>query len=293
MHSSQPNHQRVFVKTWVLALALGGSLLARGADLAPPVSPNAQPSVSQPQISPPELDRAIKEVISHRKYAWRMPRGTIVEDETNKGPIAKFFTEVGKTIRKWVRATGDWIEGLIEKLFRRKRIPTGQKSGLGWITSVQGLIFLLTAAVVCALAILLYRVWRKHQKETTVATAEPVAPTPDIADENVDAAQLPEDGWIRLGRELLGRGELRLALRAFYLASLAHLAARNLIAIARFKSNREYERELGRRGHALPELLSVFAENVSMFDRIWYGLHAIDQKIVDQFAANVEKIKAV
>jgi hypothetical protein len=56
--------------------------------------------------------------------------------------------------------------------------------------------------------------------------------------------------WTRLGREFRQRGELRLALRAFYLASLSHLAAKGLVTVARFKSNRDYERELRRRGHA-------------------------------------------
>ena len=94
-----------------------------------------------------------------------------------------------------------------------------------------------------------------------------------------------------MGRELLGRGELRLALRAFYFASLTHLAARNLITIAKFKSNHDYERELGRRGHALPDTLSLFGENVSMFDRSWYGLHDVSPALVDKFLANFERMK--
>ena len=59
-------------------------------------------------------------------------------------------------------------------------------------------------------------------------------PAPDVAapsrrrrarsdEENVTADQLPEDGWLQLARELIERGELRLALRASYLAGLAHL----------------------------------------------------------------------
>ena len=104
---------------------------------------------------------------------------------------------------------------------------------------------------------------------------------PDIQDENVGADQLPGDGWMKLARELLERGELRLALRAFYLASLAHLAARNLISIARFKSNREYERELRRRGHSFPDLLAVFGDNLASFERIWYGLHEANRELVE------------
>ena len=81
-------------------------------------------------------------------------------------------------------------------------------------------------------------------------------------------------------------------MRAFYLASLAHLAARNLISLARFKSNRDYERELGRRAHSLPGLLSVFGDNLLIFERSWYGMHEADREVVGRFEANVERIRA-
>src|SRR6185436_17683161 len=100
------------------------------------------------------------------------------------------------------------------------------------------------------------------------------------------ADELPEDGWLRLGLELLDRGEVRLALRSFYLASLAHLASRDLIRIAKFKSNRDYERELLRRSHALPDLSSAFSENVSVFDAVWYGRHDIDDEVLQRFRLN-------
>ena len=97
---------------------------------------------------------------------------------------------------------------------------------------------------------------------------------------------------MKLARELAGRGELRLALRALYLSSLAHLAARSLVSIARFKSNQDYRRELGRRGHSLPELRGLFGESVEVFDRVWYGVHEVSADTLDHFAANVERIKA-
>ena len=158
---------------------------------------------------------------------------------------------------------------------------------------MQGLLFISIAIVVSALAIFLFRLWRQRQRRAGAILSEAIVPTPDLTDENVGADQLPEDGWIKLGRELLDRGEMRLAIRAFYLASLAHLAGRSLITLAKFKSNRDYEMELRRRGHALPDLVPVFGENVSVFDRIWYGLHEVNHELVNQFAANVERIKAV
>jgi len=73
---------------------------------------------------------------------------------------------------------------------------------------------------------------------------------------------------------------------------LSYLAARNLIRFARFKSNRDYERELRRRGHSFPDLLSVFGDNLVSFERIWYGLHEVNRELVDRFVANVERMKA-
>ena len=55
--------------------------------------------------------------------------------------------------------------------------------------------------------------------------------------------------------------------------------------------NRDYEGELRRRGHSFPELLSMFGENVAVFDCIWYGMHEINQELVTQFLGKVEQIR--
>jgi len=83
---------------------------------------------------------------------------------------------------------------------------------------------------------------------------------------------------------------LRLALRAFYLAGLAHLGYRELIRIARFKSNREYEFELGRRARNREELLEAFAQSVKLFDRVWYGKHDVSPGDLRSFQAALERI---
>ena len=175
---------------------------------------------------------------------------------------------------------------------RYRRLPTGarESSGYGWVASLYMLLYGLIIVALVALGVLLYRVWLGRRVSPAIAS-EPIPPAPDITDENVHADQLPADGWTRLARELLERGEFRLALRAFFLASLSHLAARNLISIARFKSNRDYERELRRRGHSWPDLLSTFGENLLAFERIWYGLHNVNRDLVEQFAANVERMR--
>jgi hypothetical protein len=269
----------------VLGVVLTGTLPSR-AETAP------APQRVAEAIPPQELDRAINDVIQQRKYTWRMPREQAVESSAAEpGLITRFFQRMGTMFRDAARTVGNWIEKIFRKLFGRM-LPAPGSSGYGWIMTKQMLLYGLLAVVVSAVALLWMRSWRKrHHKAGAIAT-QAIQPVPDLTDEDVGADQLPEDGWTTLARELLARGEFRLALRAFYLASLASLAERNLVSLARFKSNRDYERELQRRAHAFPNLQSVFGENVSAFDRVWYGRHEVTGELVAQFAANVARIKA-
>jgi len=114
---------------------------------------------------------------------------------------------------------------------------------------------------------------------------------PDLNEENVTADQLPEDGWLALARGLMEQGELRLALRAFYLATLAHLGHRELIRLARHKSNLDYDRELERRARGNAGLLDAFDENLLLFERAWYGEHAVTPDTLTGFSQNIERIR--
>jgi hypothetical protein len=245
-----------------------------------------------PAVSSSDLDHAINQTIHERKYTWRMPREKIQETDADEGVLGRFFDKVSEMLRKWARAVGNWINELLKWLFGNWHPKAYNNSpGYGWVIAVHLLLWTLVAVVASALAIFLYRLFMNRQKSRTTVVGEAILPVPDVADENVGADQLPEEGWTKLARELLSRGEFRLAMRAFYLASLSHLATKNLISIARFKSNRDYERELRRRGHSFPELLSVFGQNISVFEGVWYGMHEVNSDSVSQFALNVERIK--
>jgi hypothetical protein len=244
-------------------------------------------------ISPPELDRVIEEVIHEREYVWRMQRETAATKQ-NKGALAAFIDGIFETIEDWVKSAGRWMRDAINWLNKYFRKPSASHGpAMDWSGALRGLFFFLIIALATTIVLLLFRMWRRrHRAHAEEVTAEALLSAPDLTDENLGADELPEDGWVTLAHELLGKGEFRLALRAFYLATLAHLAGRHLISIAKFKSNRDYERELQRRAHALPEVLNTFSQNVSVFDRVWYGLHEVNQEIVARFASNAEKIKA-
>jgi hypothetical protein len=240
------------------------------------------------QVQSSELDREIDKVIHQDKYTWRMPREGIEEENSRKGPIGRFIAMVGNFLKKTMKATLDWADAFLRRLFNpRDREGNGQ----GASRLAAPLLYVLLGIVLVGVAVYCVRLRRERNSEPAVIRPKPFS-SPDIADENVDADQMPEERWTRLARELIDRGEYRLSLRAFYLSTLAHLAERNLIGIARFKSNRDYENELRRRGHAIPDLVPMFSHNVSTFERIWYGVHAVDRDAVLDFAANVERIKA-
>jgi hypothetical protein len=278
--------------TLLILISLAAASPAKAA-ATNPIASAVAPVISKQIVSPPDLDHAINQTIHERKFTWRMPREKTVAPDSDEGIVARFFDNAGKMLRKWARATLNWLQDLFDKFSRHKpAVSAPATSGYGWIMSLQLLLYGLVAVLLVVLAIFLYRLWRGRRRSPKAVATEPIQPVPDLMDENVRADQLPEDGWTKLARELLERGEFRLAIRAFYLASLSHLAARNLINIARFKSNREYERELHRRAHSFPNLISVFGDNISVFERIWYGMHEVNRELVDHFAANVERIKA-
>jgi hypothetical protein len=174
------------------------------------------------------------------------------------------------------------------------RTPLPETTGKGgWVTSshfwLTALLVLLVVAVLLLLAKTLQQ-WRARGAGASASKA--AAPRPDLADENVTADLLPEEEWLALAREHLARGELRLALRAFFLAGLAHLAGREILALARHKSNRDYQAELRRKARDRPPLLEAFEQNIAIVERVWYGRHEIDPDGLAQFENNFEQIRA-
>jgi hypothetical protein len=265
-----------------------------------PVRAAEKPATPQ-SVSSAQMDDAIKQTLKHDKYAWRMPRETIVdkdpETSATKSWLRSFFEAIGETITNWMRSLRDVARKVIEwldKLFTRKpsNKPVNNEPNTDWMFFLRGFAYLLLGLAAIALVWLLIRLWRQAAHVTKVVRAEVIAAKPDLTDERVTATQLPEDEWLKLGREMIEKGELRLALRAFYLATLAHLAAREIVSIAQFKSNRDYEREVNRRARALADLRLAFAENVGAFERAWYGVYDVSGETMARFQANLERIRS-
>ena len=254
----------------------------------------AQRSVSQ-QTTVQELDRSIEEVIQRPEYAWRFPREKIPKDLNREmNFMERFIMEVQNTIKKWFQPLKQWWIGfkhwLEEWMNKREQ---NEHASMDWRSSIQAMVFVLLALLASVSAIVFWRMWKKRRVRSGIVLSQPVMVMPDITHEEVQADQLPSDRWQTLAHEFLAKGELRSALRAFYLATLAALAQQEVITIAKFKSNRDYERELKRRARAQTELLIAFSENVTVFENAWYGMHEVTLEIVKFFTVNQERMRVV
>ncbi len=267
---------------------------------AAPAGAPALSTTTSNAVSPEQLSLAIDRVLQQRQFAWRMPREKPVASDAEKGWLARAAQFVVDVVRDAVKAAAhglrvslQWVGRMLLKLWPGSF--SGQPGLSGWgsrlIYSLQILLLLLISVLLGFLAVLVFRAYDRRRRPN-ILVAEPVAARPDLTDENVAPDQLPEDGWLSLARDLMQEGNLRLALRAFYLAGLAHLAARGMISIAIFKSNREYESELRRRARAAPEVQSAFSQNVAAFDHAWYGLREVTREALLDFQANLARIRA-
>jgi hypothetical protein len=244
-----------------------------------------------------QIEAAVKQTLQKEKYAWRLPREKNVDDDSPvKGALRSFFASIGNTVQGWakavLKAVGKFFDWVNRHLLPKSQATESTSPGFHWTVLLRWLAGLLLCFAVAALVFLLVRLWRQGWRRPKIVAAEVVAARLDLNDEQVTAAQLPEDEWLKLAGELLNQGDLRLALRAFYLATLAHLAAREIVSIARFKSNHDYEREVSRRARGSPDLHAAFTANVVSFDRVWYGLYDVTAEMLAQFRSNYERIRS-
>ena len=240
-----------------------------------------------PQPAPPvdsaELNHSIDQVLQRREYAWRGARESLpkVDDQSWLSKLQKDFST--------------WLRNIVNRFLRwifPKIIPNPNSTPrTSWASNARPLLvgFLVLAAI--ALLISISRL--RHRKKLLLTTLPSTAQAqPDLSQEDVTADQSDEAGWLALANQLQATGQLRLALRASYLASLAHLSQRELIRLARFKSNRDYDRELHRRARSLPILLSAFNHILLTFESAWYGDHPVTASTLADFSKSLDQIRS-
>jgi hypothetical protein len=225
-----------------------------------------------------ELRSHVGEVLKQDRYQWRMPRelpeGAVQEDSLVRQSVKWLQEMVGSVFRWFGEVIVDWLKGLFDQPDREVS-QRDSKGGAAWGDALQQILIGLLIVLGIALVWILVRQWRR-MPVTAVAKAASSAEI-NLESEQIVASQLPENEWLRLAQEKAEAGDYRLAMRALFLATLAHLGEARLIAISRWKSNGDYVRELGYRARDREGLRSGFSESVRTFDAAWYGWHEVSQ----------------
>ncbi len=292
LREAQERRQR----TTVGQAPLGGLLLL--ALLTTAAAPASAATPPPAPIAAPALEQSIARTLQQPRYSWRLPRTRPRPPATAEaGPIRRLFRQLNAWIRTAFTTCYDLLCDLsrwLRRWFgaRDRGLELGEPAGSTWRTAVPHVVVLGTAVLSACLGLHAWRAWQRRRR-AALTLAQPVAVAlPDLADDAVSADQRPPEDWLRAARELIARGDLRLGLRAAYLASLALLAERRLLTIARHKSNLDYRRELARRAASWPAVVGCFDANVRLFDRVWYGVHPPSAAQIEGFLTDLERMRA-
>jgi len=254
------------------------------------VIPSTRAEIAEtPQTA--ELDHSIQEVLRGSEYQWRLPRDAGAEPPDDSW-LGTLIRDVTKWFEDSVAAFGRFLGDLKDWLFGGREGAVQENTGTDnsqWLAIMPKLLIVLMIVLALAMVWLLYRNW-KQARATVPLEAPATTPEINLESETVVATQLPEDEWLRLAREKIASGELRLALRALFLATLAHLGEKGLLRISRSKSNGDYARELHWRARDRSALSDGFSEQVRTFDRVWYGWHEVNPALMESFEQQHHRI---
>jgi hypothetical protein len=242
------------------------------------------------------LGAAIAAELKHKRYQWRLPRdgsGADPGQEDDPGGV-------GAKLAKWAKDLVDAIEKKLEawmrKLFGDGEGEPGVISGFGGaftgIGVLQAIVYACLALILAAAVWFGLRAFRRRKARLAAAGAGPALPQDvDLESEDVLADALEEDQWLTLARTKSEAGEFRLAVRAVFLACLAHLSERKVVNLQKFKSNRDYLDEVARKARGHADLKRSFGDTTGAFERVWYGEHAADPELCDELRANFNRIR--
>lgn len=294
----RPSARGALAKAAVFALVLGwfagampGGDVLRAAETA------------AARVTPAQVDGALDEALRGRDFRWSLQPLPAAEEMGETDGVIKRFVRQGfeliaqviNDVRDMFKRLRDWIDGWFkDKKEEAKPKPVEKKPGAGFGALARPMLYTLLGLCFLALVWILWTSWKRRPVAPRVLLpVATVAVAPDLNDEKLEASRLPSHEWLELARAQLARGEWRLALRALYLGSLANLASRGLVNLARAKTNLDYERELARRAAGRAELVAGFRLRRLSFECVWYGRAAAEERQVRDWLAELEREEGV
>ena len=255
------------------AIQLGASQTARARAANVSVnSASVATNGSAYQARVQKLRQAVDEESQRAIYRWH--------DAEHPSPptwLDKLLSKIGHALERAWKAFWDFLR----KLWPRRLTFSPEGKGGGWrLKDIRIWLALLLALTLGVGASFFWLRRRRQAAHLSVPVA--IAPLPDLSNAAV-ASERSEEEWFALAERLEGEGEWKLALRAAYLALLSGLAQREWLTIRRDRTNREYLDEFTRRWRRRPqaavearlEIPEELRTSLRLFDRVWYGSHAL------------------
>lgn len=235
------------------------------------------------RLTKPALDQKIDEVLSDSRYGWRLPEKPSRSMPSPLEGVKDLFSRIWK-------ASSNLFTKIFGWLFPKPQPNPSSRWDFPAVSSrtIQVLVFLLGGILLVIGGIFIFRVLKLRRPRVKKIG---LPSTPDLSDEATVADQLLPQEWVALADKKVETGDLRLALRALFLANLSLLGTRRLIAVERWKSNYDYERELRRKARTQTDLLQLFSKSRERFERCWYGDDAVTESDLAEYSANHERIK--
>jgi hypothetical protein len=248
------------------------------------------PSLRAAEAPKRDINHAIDQVLREQPYQWRQP----LPEAREQNAFVRWTDSLFQSMKSWFEALGRaWQRLLYWLRHMGGSAPVNKSTTAPPAVSLRAISWIAIVVLAGSLVALLLRSkWTRSSRKDL--SSVPVGPAPiDLEDPSVLASQLPENEWIAMARDFMARGDFRMALRAYFLASLAFLASREMVAIGRSKTNLDYLREVRRRARSVSGLEPLFAGGIRTFEGAWYGLHDVADTDVREFAANFERMRGL
>jgi hypothetical protein len=238
------------------------------------------------------LDRQIEGVLQNPEFSWREKDGP---DGTSPGRKRESLVDRWMaSVRSMLVSFGSWLSHMLQSLLKPFdfKSPVAQPAKPEAALSAglfNALGYLLWAGFAGTLILFGIRILNIKARSLPLSFAP--SPKPDLAEEEIEANQLPDNEWYALACKKMATGEFRQAQRALFLAILSYLASHRLITVQKWKSNTDYEMELVRKAKHFSEIPKLFAQSRLAFERCWYGAGTVTPEAFAHYHTIYERIK--
>ncbi|MBF0570819.1 MAG: hypothetical protein HQL12_02995 [Candidatus Omnitrophica bacterium] len=234
--------------------------------------------------------KSIDRVLSEREFAWRMPR-TVAPEVEKKESLNKNLQWLYKQIEKMRPAMEKMVNKFkkwLKKLFFQNQSNESPNSKWKPLKMTK-MLYILIFSMIAILGAVFIVIWKMKRRKKIIEIEKPTG-LPDITSDTVKADDLLAEEWLNMANNLLSQGDLRHAVRAFYLGTLSHLAKAQIITIKRYKSNYDYEIEIKRHARDKRQLCGIFSQTILFLNSVWYGNKSLETQDVLEFSRQQKKI---